>query len=153
MRRRGGYSTGMNRALVAVIAVVIGVGFGLGMGGCAMTRAQKLERQADRVEASLKKERDRVLMLPDDDGSRVPRMEHLSGLRTTLSAANVARGLVPHLVEAREQDVAYDILEEVYSTIDWNIPLDPRTQASRPLPAGFSGGVLNLDEPKRMGTP
>jgi len=110
-----------------------------------MTREQKLERQADRVEGSLVKERDRVLAMPVDDGGRGPRLDHLSGLRTTLSAANVARGLVPHLLDVSQRDVAYDVLEEVYSTIDWNIPLDPRTQASRPLPAGFSGGVLHLD--------
>ena len=129
----------MRRMLIAIAA-------GLGMASCAVTREQKLERQADRVESRLVAERDRVLELSAADPGRTARLDHLSGLKATLSAANVARGLVPQLMEESQRGVAYDVLEETYSTIEWNIPLDPRSQAARPLPAGFNGGTLNLGE-------
>ncbi len=112
------------------------------LGGCAASRVDQLHRKADRVEASLKGEQRRVLALTSAD--RAQRLDHLNSLRTTLSAANVGLGAVPHLVEPDKRDVAYDVLEEVYDTIEWNIPLGPG-DPQRPLPSRFSNGVLKLN--------
>lgn len=112
------------------------------LGGCAASRVDQLHRKADRVEASLKGEQRRILSL--DTADRAQRLDHLSSLRATLSAANVGLGAVPHLVEPSQRDVAYDVLEEVYDTIEWNIPLGPGDR-QRPLPSRFSNGVLKLN--------
>lgn len=110
--------------------------------GCATSRLDQLHRKADRVGASLKKEQTRVLTLNTAD--RADRLDHLNGLRAALSAANVGLGAAPHVVDADKLDVAYDVIEEVYDTIEWNIPLGP-SDAKRALPAQFSNGVLNLN--------
>jgi hypothetical protein len=51
---------------------------------------------------------------------------------------------VPHTVPADKRDIAYDVLDEAYDTIQWNIPLGPRDQ-KRVLPRGFENGTLKLD--------
>lgn len=112
--------------------------------GCALTRHDQLERQSDRVEATLKKEQSRVLRLEESHAERAPRLEHLTQLRWTLSAANIGLAAVPRLIAEPQRDLAYDVLEETYDTIDWNIPLGPG-DAKRSLPSRFSNGVLKLD--------
>ena len=112
--------------------------------GCAVSRHQEVKAQSRRVEGRLKQEQ--AVALADSPASpelREERLEHLSGLRLSLSAANVALGTVPRVVPEPERALAYDILEEVYATIDWNIPLLPG-EGVRAMPAGFNGGVLNL---------
>lgn len=111
---------------------------------CASSREMMLRRKADRVETQLKTEQRRVLALPTEDGSRPARLSHLDELRTSLSAANVALGTVSDYVPQPYRGTAYDVLEEVYGTIEWNIPLGP-TDMRKPLPRQFQGGVLKLN--------
>jgi hypothetical protein len=111
--------------------------------GCAMSREQQLARKADVVESSLKAEQRRVLKLPPLDPQRDSRLSHLTTLRTTLSAANIARGSVAHFLPPEQRPTAYDVLDEAYDTIEWNIPLGPGERL-RPMPAGFANGTLNI---------
>jgi len=114
--------------------------------GCAVTRAGSLRRKSEGVEKELRAEQKRVLALAPEDPEREARLERLTELRATLSAANIGLGAVPHFVAEDKRDMAYDVLEEVYDTIDWNIPLGPM-DSPRPLPPRFQSGSLNLDEP------
>lgn len=114
------------------------------LSACASSREMMLRRKADRVETQLKGEQKRVLSLPSEDGSRPARLSHLDELRTTLSAANVALGTVSDYVPKPYRGTAYDVLDEVYGTIEWNIPLGP-TDMRKPLPRQFQGGVLKLN--------
>lgn len=111
--------------------------------GCAMSRADKLEAKSERVERSLLDEQKRVIAM--SDAERQARLDHLTQLRALLSAANISLGVVPHTVPADKIDIAYDVLDEAYDTIQWNIPLGPRDQ-KRPLPKGFESGALRLDK-------
>lgn len=116
----------------------------LSLGGCALTRYDELKQQSRSVEARLKKEQSRVLTLKDSQADRAARLDHLTQLRWTLSAANIGLASVPRLITEDKREIAYDVLEETYDTIDWNIPLAP-TDVKRELPAQFNGGVLKLD--------
>ncbi len=111
--------------------------------GCAMSREQQLARKADKVESALKTEQRRVLTLPSLDPQRDARLDHLTTLRTTLSAANIARGSITHFLPPEQRPTAYDVLDEAYETIEWNIPLGPGERL-RPMPAGFANGTLNI---------
>lgn len=114
--------------------------------GCAVSRYQQLQRKSDKVESSLKSEQKRVIAI-SGDSSRQARLDHLSDLRLSLSAADIGLSTVKYAVPVEEQDLAYDIIEQVYDTIDWNIPLGP-TEAKRAMPAQFSNGRLNLNNLK-----
>jgi len=127
-----------------VARVVVVVAVALAMTACATSREMALRRKADRVETQLKTEQKRVLSLPAEDATRPARLTHLDELRTTLSAANVALGTVSDYVPSAYRGTAYDVLDEVYGTIEWNIPLGP-TDLRRPLPRQFQGGVLRLN--------
>jgi hypothetical protein len=81
--------------------------------------------------------------MPAGTGDRAGRLAHLEGLHNTLSAANVGLGTVPVLLQGSQQDVAYDVIEEVFATIEWNTPLGPG-DAVKPLPAGFANNALKL---------
>jgi hypothetical protein len=116
----------------------------LTIAGCATSRLDQLRDKADRVESHLLKERDRIARLPSGDPERSPRLDHLTTLRTTLSAANIGLGTVPHFVPHDKRDLAYDVIDEAYDTIDWNIPLGPN-DPKKPLPFRFQNGTLNLD--------
>ena len=105
--------------------------------GCAMSRADKLEAKSERVEKALLTEQRRII--ETQDAERQARLDHLTQLRALLSAANISLGVVPH-----KRDIAYDVLDEAYDTIQWNIPLGPRDQ-KRGLPRGFENGMLKLD--------
>lgn len=108
--------------------------------GCATSRQAQLERRADRLENDLKGEQSKALSLAPPDQAR---LDYLTSLRTQLSLANVARGAVPHTIPEDQQPIAWDILDEVYGTLEWNVPLSP--SQARPLPAAFAGGKLNLN--------
>jgi hypothetical protein len=107
-----------------------------------MSRADKLEAKSERVEKALLTEQRRII--ETQDAERQARLDHLTQLRTLLSAANISLGVVPHTVPADKRDIAYDVLDEAYDTIQWNIPLGPRDQ-KRVLPRGFENGTLKLD--------
>lgn len=116
----------------------------LGVVGCSVSREAMLRQKSERVDSELRAEQSRVLRLPTEDGARAARLSHLNELHTTLSAANVALGTVSDYVPSRYRGTAYDVLDEVYGTIEWNIPLGP-TDVARPLPRQFQGGVLKFD--------
>lgn len=114
--------------------------------GCAVSRYAQLQKKSDKVESSLKSEQKRVLSL-NTDPTRQSRLDHLSDLRLSLSAADIGLSTVKYAVPAEEQDLAYDVIEQVYDTIDWNIPLGP-AESKRPMPTQFSNGRLNLNNLK-----
>jgi hypothetical protein len=133
----------MHRFRSTCLVVLVGV-VCAALGACSTGRLAKLERKADRVESSLLAERKRVLTMAPADPGRAARLDHLSQLRGSLSAANVARGTVPYLIQEPQRPIAYDVLEEVYSTIEWNIPLGPNDPARKMMPTQFSGNTLML---------
>lgn len=110
--------------------------------GCAQSREQQLRAKSERVASQLQGEQRRVLSLAGDP-SRQARLDHLTQLRATLSAANIGLGTVPYLLEEPERPMAYNVLEEVYETIAWNIPLGPG-EPKKPLPDAFRDGTLRL---------
>jgi hypothetical protein len=108
--------------------------------GCA-SRYDQLRAKSDRVESALVAERDR--QSASDATDRDARLSHLSKLRATLSAANVGLNTTRYIPK-EQREVAYDILDEVYGTIEWNIPLGP-SDNKKPLPSNFnSDGTLRL---------
>jgi hypothetical protein len=111
---------------------------------CTLSRADGLARQSDRVESGLLKERTRVTSLNSSDPARTERLGHLSSLRTQLTLADLARKGAPRLLQGPDVDIAYDVLEEVYSTIEWNIPLGPG-EPLRPLPSEFGPAGLRFE--------
>lgn len=126
------------------IGLLLVVAFGLTASGCALSRADQLARQSDRVESKLLRERDRITGAAATSPEAGARLTHLSDLRTQLTVADAARKLAPRLLQEPEQvDAAYDVLEEVYSTIDWNIPLMPGDRGRKSLPSLF--GPAGLD--------
>ncbi len=116
---------------------------GLMLGGCSVSRYDQLRARSGEVGAELKTEQARALSLADD-ASRQQRLDHLTSLHYTHSAADVALGTVRRVIPADQRDLAYDVLDEVYDTIEWNIPLGPG-EAKRPMPAGFAGNALRLN--------
>lgn len=113
--------------------------------GCAVSREQQLARKADRIETKLVNAQTQALELPVDSTQRAKQLEHLEQLRTWLSAANISRGQIQHFTSiASIRTLAYDILEEAYDTIEWNIPLLPSDPIRR-MPSGLSAdGSLQL---------
>lgn len=141
-------TTPRRTATALAIAMLIG-------SGCAASRQRELERLSRRVESRLKSEQSQALASQLTDAERRQRLEHLTSLRYTLSAADIGLASVPRLVSEPQRPVAYDVLEEVYSTIEWNIPLGPG-DALRGLPRGFSGGAFDfsaLADPARATAP
>lgn len=114
------------------------------LAACAVSRHDQVRAHAQRTERSLVSERDRAIRSDTLASARDARLSHLSTLRLTLSAANIALGSVPFAVDEPKRPAAYDVLDEVYSTIEWNIPLGPG-DAIRPMPRQFQGNVLRLD--------
>lgn len=126
----------MNRSAIGTLSLLLT----LLLTGCA-SRYDQLRAKADRVESSLVAERDR--QSASDAADRDARLSHLSNLRATLSAANVGLGST-RFIPKEQRDVAFDILDEVYGTIEWNIPLGP-ADTKKPLPSTFnSDGTLRL---------
>jgi hypothetical protein len=129
-------------AVALLLVISIGVSFGM-LGGCAVSRSDQLHRKADRVGSALEKERDRVVAMSEGSADRSGRIQHLTTLRNQLSAANVGLGTV-RLLPPETRDTAYDVLDQAYDTIKWNIPLGP-ADPKRALPLQFSDGVLRLN--------
>ncbi len=129
------------RSVMTVMAI------GTLLAGCSTSPLARLERKADRIEGSLMSEKKRVLSMSAGEPGRAARLDYLSQLRGTLSAANVARATVPYVVEEAQRPIAYNVLDEVYSTIEWNIPLGPNDPARKMMPSSFSGNTLRLDAP------
>jgi hypothetical protein len=113
------------------------------LGGCATSRVDRLQAKSERVEKALYAEQKQVLAM-SAESERRERLDHLTQLRALLSAANISLGVVPHAIPAEKRDIAYDVLDEAYDTIQWNIPLGAG-EARRPLPSQFRNGVLQLN--------
>lgn len=113
---------------------------------CTLSRAEQLARKADKVESKLISERDRVIALAEDNHPEAAaRSQHVQTLHFTLRAANIARISVPYAIPEDKRPLAYDVLEETYDTIDWNIPLMPGSPMYRSLPERFEDGRLMLN--------
>ncbi len=115
------------------------------LAGCATSRYDQLLSKAGRVESDLKKEQKKVLALEASDPARASKLDHLTSLRAQLSAANVGLSTVRHALPDDKKDIGYDVLDQVYDTIDWNIPLGPNDKGLKAMPRSFSSGVLRLD--------
>lgn len=113
------------------------------LGGCAASRYDQLRSKSAKIDTALTRERDRAVALPAESPVRAQRIEHLSRLRNELSAVNLGLTGVRRAMPDDMRDVAYDVLEQAYDTINWNIPLGPG-DALKPMPSQFSGGVLKL---------
>jgi hypothetical protein len=113
------------------------------LSGCTISRQDRVERQASDVGDQIDDQRDETLKLSLKNEERTARLNYLKSLRATWGDANRALAAIPSTVPPEEQNNAYDLMGEVYETIEWNIPLGPG-EAMRPLPAGFSGNVLQL---------
>ncbi|MDX2146970.1 MAG: hypothetical protein SFZ23_05560 [Planctomycetota bacterium] len=119
---------------------------GLLAGGGCVSRADQLRARGREVEAALIAERDRVLQAPTIQAAeRDARLDQLTRYRGTLSAANVAVGAIANIPTSTLREPAYDAVEELYSTIMWNIPLGPGEKI-RDLPLGFRSGQFNVNE-------
>ncbi|MBX3390362.1 MAG: hypothetical protein KF691_13010 [Phycisphaeraceae bacterium] len=114
------------------------------LASCA-SRYDQLKSESERVESALTKEQSLVLNTDKDAADRQARLDYLTQLRTTLSAANIGLSTIKYVVPADKQPVAYDVLEEVYGTIKWNIPLGP-SDPKKQLPALFKNNTLNINE-------
>lgn len=110
--------------------------------GCATSRYDQLRARSNHVGKRLSDEQQTVLAQPPE-ALRQQRLDHLTTLHYTHSAADIALGSVRHVVPKEQHDLAYDVIDEVYDSIEWNIPLIPG-DTLRPLPAAFSGNTLNL---------
>ncbi|MFN5946690.1 MAG: hypothetical protein ACK5ZG_00775 [Phycisphaerae bacterium] len=115
------------------------------LAGCSKSRLEMVRDKADSVESSLKSEQKRVLKLGPQDTTRRARLEHLNEMQYSLRAANIGLAAIPWMPFNSEQDrdLALDVMDEVYDTIDWNIPLGP-DDPKRPFPAQWSGNALKL---------
>lgn len=127
---------------VLMLLAVLAASFTLG--GCSVSRYGQLKEKASDVESSLRSEQRRVVALPAGEVERSARLDHLTNLRAMLSAANIGLGATRYAVPEDKRDLAYDILDEAYGTIEWNIPLGP-TEPKRAMPTRFNNGVLRLD--------
>lgn len=117
----------------------------VGFAGCAKSKLEMVRDKSDSVESTLKKEQKRVLALGPDAADRRARLNHLNEMQYSLRAANVGLAAIPWMPFDTEQDrdLALDVMDEVYDTIDWNIPLGP-DDPKRPFPAQWSGNSLKL---------
>jgi hypothetical protein len=109
---------------------------------CTVTREDRLRAKADRLNDKLIDEREKVLDNAQFAESRDAQLTHLTTLRTTLSAINLGLGSTRYLAE-QDRDLAYDVIEEAYDTIEWNIPYAaPSLQKTMPLQ--FQNGALKF---------
>ncbi|MBL8887204.1 MAG: hypothetical protein JNK16_11120 [Phycisphaerales bacterium] len=118
---------------------------------CA-SRYDQLKAESARVETALTKEQALVLNTDKSPADRQQRLDYLSQLRTTLSAANIGLSTIKYVVPAEQQPIAYDVLDEVYGTIKWNIPLGPN-DPKKQLPPLFKNNTLNISELTAGSTP
>jgi hypothetical protein len=128
-----------------VTAPIVMIAAAAMLAGCSKSRLEMVRDKADSVESSLKSEQKRVLKLGPQDTTRRARLEHLNEMQYSLRAANIGLAAIPWMPFNSEQDrdLALDVMDEVYDTIDWNIPLGP-DDPKRPFPAQWSGNALKL---------
>jgi small-conductance mechanosensitive channel len=118
------------------------IGLTVFLTACAVSREDRLRDKADRLNDKLVDEREKILDNPQFVESRDAQLTHLTTLRTTLSAINIGLGSTRYLAE-QDRDLAYDVIEEAYDTIEWNIPYaSPSMQKTMPMQ--FQNGVLNF---------
>ncbi len=129
----------LQRATLGLLLIAVLVS----LTGCSVTRKQEIKRLSNRVESDLKSEQRAVLKRPTTDPERSQRLDHLTTLKTTHSVANVGLATAPRLLAGDDLLLAYDVLEEVFGVIDWNIPLMPG-EGTKPLPTMFGPGGLNF---------
>lgn len=127
----------------AIMASVL-VAAAAALGGCSVTRYGELRNKASDVESELKSEQRRVVAMAPAEGEKDARLDHLTGLRAMLSATNIGLSATRYAIPEEKRDLAYDVLEEAYGTIEWNIPLGP-SEPKRAMPARFKNGALKLD--------
>jgi len=127
----------------AIMASVL-VAAAAALGGCSVTRYGELRNKASDVESELKSEQRRVVAMAPGEGEKDARLDHLTGLRAMLSATNIGLSATRYAIPEEKRDLAYDVLEEAYGTIEWNIPLGP-SEPKRAMPARFKNGALKLD--------
>ncbi len=127
----------------AIMASVL-VAAAAALGGCSVTRYGELRNKASDVESELKSEQRRVVAMAPGEGEKDARLDHLTGLRAMLSATNIGLSATRYAIPEEKRDLAYDVLEEAYGTIEWNIPLGP-SERKRAMPARFKNGALKLD--------
>lgn len=127
-------------------AVALSLVMCLCLGACsAISRESSLRARAGEVERRLLAEQAKAASLPTASADREPKLAHLTSLRQTLSAVNIARGAVKSAVPVGFRDVAYDAVEEAYANIEWNIPLMP-SEAKSSLPFSIQpDGNFNLN--------
>lgn len=125
----------MNRHSAAIVSALVLLASTLStLGGCGRSRVDQLRDQSVLVERRLTSERDSAVAQGAAGSAKI---SHLTTLRTALSVANISLAAVPVVLpEAPQRDVAYSVLDEVYKTIDWNIPIVDRG-GQRALPALF----------------
>ncbi len=128
-----------------VIAPIVMLAATSVLSGCSKSRLEMVRDKADAVEGNLKSEQKRVLKLGPQETTRRARLEHLNQMQYSLRAANIGLAAIPWMPFDTEQDrdLALDIMDEVYDTIDWNIPLGP-DDPKRPFPAQWTGNSLKL---------
>ncbi|HLO42426.1 MAG TPA: hypothetical protein VK176_15495 [Phycisphaerales bacterium] len=112
------------------------------LGACAVSREDRLRAKADRIGDKLTDEREQVIEKAEFAEARDQQLAHLTTLRTTLSAVNIGLGSTRYLPE-QDRELAYDVIEEAYDTIEWNIPY-VSLGMQKPMPAQFQNGVLRL---------
>jgi hypothetical protein len=103
-----------------------------------------LRDRARHVERQLLAQRDRAMA---DTATARARLAPLTNLRLALSVANVSLAAVEtELVKPEHRSVAYSVMDEVYGTIDWNIPLAgvAGSEQLRTMPTLFAPTGLNF---------
>lgn len=138
------YSSFMERLSCRLI-LVLGVVLPLNMAGCSVSREQRLRDRSSHISDTLSRERQRILESDVSSDVRASHLDHFNTLKASLTAVNLALGSVNRL-PAQGRDMAYDVIEVAYDTIEWNIPLGPGDRP-RPMPEGLADGKLRLTTP------
>jgi len=125
---------------MCVIALLVMAGV---LPGCAVSRKQEIKRLSNRVDRQLLNEQHEVLGRSLTDPQRSTRLDHLTTLKTTHSLADVGLASAPRFLEGDDLALAYDVLEEVFGVIEWNIPLMPG-RGTKALPNVFGASGLNF---------
>jgi hypothetical protein len=128
------------------LALAVSLVMCLCLSACSVvSRESSLRARAGEVEKRLLAEQAKAAALPTLSPDREPKLSHLTSLRQTLSAVNIARGAVKSAVPVGFRDVAYDAVEEAYANIEWNIPLMP-SESKGSLPFSIQpDGSFNMN--------
>ncbi len=110
---------------------------------CNTSRYGQLRARSADVKNALEAERDQVLSAAEPNARQ--RLDHLTSLRYTLTAADLGLAATRRVLPERDRPLAYDTLEQAYDTIEWNIPLLPG-EGTRPMPVGFTGAGFDINQ-------